>query len=67
MEQGSKVVTFPKGRARPIAKTGDEKLVADIRTAWRKLGRAIGLAKNAGLTIDTHFRVFDEPTITRKL
>jgi hypothetical protein len=63
------VVTFPKGRrqSKSVAKTGDEKLVANIRAAWRRLALTIEKARNAGLTVDTDFWASRAPTITRKL
>lgn len=57
-----KVITFPKS-GRP----GDEKLVADIRKAWRRLARTIKVAQSAGLTVETEFYEHRPPVITRKL
>ena len=62
-----KVITFPKGRQRYERKTGDEKLVADIRQAWRRLARVIQTARNNGLTVETDFYGPKEPVITRRL
>lgn len=62
------VVKFPKGRRqRAVGKTGDERLVADIRRAWKKLARTIRAAEAAGLTVETDFYVGREPKITRRL
>lgn len=61
------VVHFPKGKPKKVGKTGDEKLVADIRAAWRKLERTINVARMAGLEVDTDFWGPREPKITRKL
>lgn len=63
----TKVISFPNQRARSPAKTGDEKLVSDIRRAWRKLARTIRVARAAGLTIETDFYEHKEPQITRRL
>lgn len=63
----TKVISFPNQRRPRVAKTGDEKLVSDIRKAWRKLARAIRDAKAAGLTVETDFYEHREPQITRRL
>jgi|HubBroStandDraft_1064217.scaffolds.fasta_scaffold08818_8 hypothetical protein len=62
------VLTFPSNRRpRQIAKTGDAKLVSNIRSAWRKLDKAIKTARDAGLDIEADFRPYPGPTITRRL
>jgi hypothetical protein len=61
-----KIISFPKGRrARP--QSSDEKLVHDIRKAWRKLARTIRAAQDAGLKVETGFWERNEPKITRQL
>lgn len=62
-----KVITFPRGRRSPKPQSSDEKLVADIRKAWRKLDRTIKAAHRAGLSVETDFYAAREPVITRKL
>ncbi len=67
--QEPKVVRFPNsGRALPgKAGTPDEKLASEIRSAWRRLWRAIGAARTAGLTVMTKADPNEPPTIERKL
>jgi hypothetical protein len=58
------VVAFPKGRSRPVTKDGDEKLAADIHSAWRRLHRCVQRARAAGLTVEADYHY---PVIMRKL
>ena len=61
------VVRFPNRRSRTANLSGDERLVSEIRKAWRKLAKSIRSAREAGLDVDTHFSVGAEPIITRRL
>lgn len=65
MDEGQKVVSFPKAKVPRINKT-DADHVANVRKHWRALGRAIADARNFGLNVETMFQVGAEPTITRK-
>lgn len=68
MEDQSKVLSFPKNRRpRQVTKTGDAQLVSNVRSAWRKLEKAIAKARQAGLTVDTDFNPWPVPTITKRL
>ena len=62
------IVEFPRNkRPRQVAKTEDAKLVSNVRSAWRKLDRAITKARDAGLDIDAGFKPYPGPRITRRL
>lgn len=63
----TKVLDFPKAKARARGPKTDADLVADVRRAWRKLDRAIKAAREAGLTVETEFYEQRAPQITRRL
>lgn len=65
-DQPKVVVSFPKAKRASAPKT-DAELVADIRRAWRKLGRTIEAARRAGLRVETEINPHIEPRITRDL
>ena len=61
----TKVVEFPRSKPTRRKLIGDEKIVDDVRKAWRALGRAVKAAENAGLHVTRDFNIHADLRITR--